>query len=396
MLLSFRVENHRSIRDEQALTLLAGTDGSNPIEAPLAVGAIYGANASGKSNVLAALSFMREAVVDSHRLWVPDRGVPITPFAWGPKATEPSLFEAVFKVADIRYEYGFVASHEAFVEEWLHVYPTHRKQVWFERDGSDFKFGDSLKGENKVVERLTRPNSLFLSAAAQNHHELLAPVFGWFSSIESRRRFRRGAPLRGVANSPFGMDGEPSPEFLELLRAADTGIVDVKLTEDGVTVLHQSDSSNAWLPLEEESHGTQQLFATGPLLLRALEEGQLVLVDELEASLHPLLALELVRMFEDSVRNLHHAQLLFTTHDTNLIGNTLGSPGLRREQVWLTEKDAEGATRLYPLTDYKPRKEENLERGYLQGRYGAIPLLADFAAFGKTRRASNAERKRRG
>lgn len=381
VLLSFRVENHRSIRDEQALTLLAGPDGSNSDEMPLAVSAIYGANASGKSNVLSALAFMREAVVDSHRLWVPDGGVPITPFAWGPKATESSLFEAVFKVANIRYEYGFVASHEAFVEEWLHVYPTHRKQVWFERDGSDFKFGDSLRGENKVVERLTRPNSLFLSAAAQNHHELLAPVFGWFSSIKSRRPLRRG---------------EPSPEFLALLRAADTGIVDVRLTEDGVKVLHESELPNAWLPLEEESHGTQQLFATGPLILQALEEGRLLLVDELEASLHPLLALELVRMFEDPERNPHHAQLIFTTHDTNLIGNTLGSPGLRREQVWLTEKDREGATRLYPMTDYKPRKEENLERGYLQGRYGAIPSLADFAEFGKTRRASGAERKRRG
>lgn len=104
-----------------------------------------------------------------------------------------------------------------------------------------------------------------------------------------------------------------------------------------------------------------------------------MLVDELESSLHPSLGLAIVKMFNSPKRNPRNAQIVFTTHDTNLLGTTLGEPPLRRDQVWFTEKDKEGASKLYPLTDYKPRMAENLERGYLQGRYGAIPFLGDIA-----------------
>jgi uncharacterized protein len=169
------------------------------------------------------------------------------------------------------------------------------------------------------------------------------------------------------------------------------GIVDLKLEAEGhvrddetvalsrgrILLQHKSSEPDAWLPLEEESQGTQQLFRVAPLVITALERGQLLLIDELEASFHPLLALQIVRTFNDPVKNPRNAQLLFTTHDTNLLGTTLGEPSLRRDQVWLTEKKPEGSTVVYPLTDYKPRKAENLERGYLQGRYGAIPFLGD-------------------
>jgi hypothetical protein len=113
-------------------------------------------------------------------------------------------------------------------------------------------------------------------------------------------------------------------------------------------------------------------------ILEVLQNGGVLLVDELERSLHPSLAREIIRQFNDPKANPKNAQIIFTTHDANLLGTTVGEPALRRDQVWLTEKDAEGATVLYPLTDYKPRKAENLERGYLQGRYGAIPFLGDF------------------
>jgi AAA15 family ATPase/GTPase len=132
------------------------------------------------------------------------------------------------------------------------------------------------------------------------------------------------------------------------------------------------------LPLEEESRGTQTLLQLALPILESLEEGSVLLVDELEASLHPSVAQQIVRWFNDPRQNPRNAQLIFSTHDTNLLGTTLGEPALRRDQVWLTEKDPEGATVLYPLTDYKPRKAENLERGYLQGRYGAIPFLGNF------------------
>ena len=127
------------------------------------------------------------------------------------------------------------------------------------------------------------------------------------------------------------------------------------------------------------------MFSLALPILEVLHEGGVLIIDELERSLHPSLARDLVRFFNDPRTNPRNAQIIFTTHDTNLLGTTIGEPALRRDQVWLTEKDTEGATVLYPLTDYKPRKAENLERGYLQGRYGAIPFLGDFLAVGEAR-----------
>jgi hypothetical protein len=424
MLIEFRVENHRSICGEQALTLSAGRVGDpgdpRPREVPghktpvLPVAALYGANGSGKSNLLAALDFMRYAVVHSHRSWPPEGGIARVPFAWGSRISEPSLFEVTIVQEGVRYQYGFVADDERFLEEWLYVWPSGRKQSWFAREGDVFKFGEHLRGENRMVEQVTRPNALFLSAAAQHRHEQLAGMYRWFRgmrivNLASRRHVEvddwiLARWLQGMFESPsrqtslFG-DEMPVNDHLEsvrdLLRAADVGIVDIKLERRDddpgarsgrlrrsrvmVMVRHQSTADNAWLPFGEESHGTQTLFRMAPHLLGALQDGSLLVIDELEASLHPLLALQVVRQFNDPRANPRNAQLVFTTHDTNLLGTELGEPALRRDQIWLTEKDKEGATCVYPLTDFKPRKAENLERGYLQGRYGAIPFLGPLA-----------------
>ncbi len=418
MLVEFRVENHRSLRDEQVLTLEAGRAGDESDPRPrrvwgyteqlLTVAGLYGANASGKSNVLAALSFMREAVVMSHRLWSPDEEpdeppVPRCPFAWGPKRQEPSLFEAVFVLNGVRYQYGFQASDDQFTEEWLFAWPGSRKQVWFERDNQRFKFGGHLKGENRMIELVTRSNALFLSVAAQHNHPQLVDLFTWFRSLEtvSLQPIRFPYLRAYVASGPSPSSPEPSlarllengderqpllDGFRDLLRQADIGIVDVRLekieSEDrrrprrSFALKHQGEHEDAWLPLREESNGTQTLFYLALPLLRALQRGSVLLVDELERSLHPAMARHIIDRFHDPAANPNNAQLIFTTHDTNLLGTTLGEPALRRDQVWLTEKDAEGATVLYPLTDYKPRKAENVERGYLQGRYGAVPFLS--------------------
>jgi AAA15 family ATPase/GTPase len=424
MLIEFRAENHRSLRDEQVLTMEAGRVGDEADPRPrhvpghaeglLPVAAIYGANASGKSNVLSALAFMRNAVLRSHRSWSPEDGVPRDPFAWGPKRREPSFFEVTLLLNEIRYQYGFVASDECFLEEWLYAWPNGKKQVWFERDGATFKFGDNLKGENRLIEEVTRPNALFLSAAVQHKHLQLQPIFSWFRLLQSRNMSLVSYPrmqyenhvlaglidettvgLRQLSLFPEETSAEPFVErFRKLLRSADIGIVDIRVdkndSDDGTRLpefprfhfKHQNQADDAWLPLDEESRGTRILFRLAVPLLQALQDGGDLLVDELDASLHPSLAQEIVRQFNDPATNPHNAQLIFTTQDTNLLGNTLGEPALRRDQVWLTEKDAEGATVLYPLTDYKPRKAENLERGYLQGRYGAIPFLGDFKLLG--------------
>ena len=416
MLIEFRVENHRSLLEEQALTLECSRQGDTSDKRPrtiqghstsvLPVCAIYGANASGKSNVLSALDFMRESVLNSHRRWDPDSGVPRKPFAWANGVTTPSTFEVTFVLDGIKYQYGFSVDDELVEEEWIFSWPNSRKQVWLERDRDKCHFGDSLKGPNKLIQEVTRPNSLFLSASAQNNHKQLSQIFSWFRNIASINASGamnfihdiRYSPKYFLSNS-FQLSLFDSSEFdssraneftlrlIELLQSADTGVVDVKTIEDDrpikkrfrassrIMLQHQLDDESSWLALEDESEGTKTLFRIAPSLFYVLDRGSVLIVDELESSLHPLLALTILDLFNDPEMNPHNAQLLFTTHDTNLLGTTLGEPPLRRDQVWFTEKDGMGKSCLYPLTDFKPRQTENLERGYLQGRYGAIPFL---------------------
>jgi AAA15 family ATPase/GTPase len=181
----------------------------------------------------------------------------------------------------------------------------------------------------------------------------------------------------------------------ELLEAADVGIADFRVegapTARGkkgepkrVVMYHEvGGDDEARLDLERESAGTRAIFNLGPALIDVLRRGGVLVVDELEASLHPLLAMEVVKQFNDPRSNPQNAQLVFTTHDTALLGILVKPAPLRRDQVWLTEKDPHGATRLYPLTDYKALKAENIERGYVQGRYGAIPFLGALTTWEK-------------
>ena len=417
MLIEFRVENHRSLRDEQALTFAAGRIG-DPADQRLRTVAgcsdkllpaavVYGANASGKSNVLTALTFMRDAVLFSHRRWDPDGGVPRSAFAWGERRGEPSTFEVSFLLDNCKYEYGFSTDDVEVAEEWLFAWPKGRKQVWFERDRGHFTYGENLHGPNEAIREATRPNALFLSTAAQFAHGQLGPLFTWFRAIVPvnipGHRFSvfhpaiaSGVFRQSKSNAAFPLREESEetlvPRVRRLLNMADTGIVDVRKTvseidsDDSddetfavsrIQFQHQAGNDESWLDFREESEGTKTLFRMSLPLIHVLESGGVLLVDELEASLHPLLGLAILRMFNSSDTNPLNAQILSTAHDTNLLGTTLGKPELRRDQIWFTEKDEEGATNLYPLTDYKPRNVENLERGYLQGRYGAIPFLGD-------------------
>lgn len=415
MLIEFRVENHRSLRDEQVLTMEAGRGGDENDPRPrtvaghserlLCAAALYGANASGKSNLLSALAFMRLAVYASHRYWEPDGGVPRDPFAWGPKRLEPSLFEVTFLLDAVRYQYGFVASDERILEEWLYAWPHGKKQVWFEREEDAFKFGEKLIGENRLIESATGPNALFLSTAVQLRHPQLREVYGWFPRLNffnvlERTGYHRLINLLTTDVRDWHSVGlwidhllneGTEARFLQLVRGllerADTGIADLRIDPEvqqssdrfpSIQLKHSGELEASWLPIEKESKGTQALLRLALPVLSAIENGSILVVDELEASLHPSLAREIVQQFNDPATNPRGAQIIFTTHDTNLLGSTLGEPALRRDQVWFTEKDPQGATVVYPLTDYKPRKAENLERGYLQGRYGAIPFLGDF------------------
>ncbi|MCF7963130.1 MAG: ATP-binding protein [Pirellula sp.] len=415
MLIEFRVENHRSIREEQALTFVVarGGDSCDPRprqidgldESLLPAIVLYGANASGKSNVLSGIEFMRDAVLSSFRLWDRDTNIPRSPFAWGIERGKPSLFEATFLIDKVKFEYGFVVNDEVVLEEWLYAWPNGKKQIWLDRELDDFTFGSHLKGENQLIKEVTRSNSLFLSAASQHRHPQLQSIYNWFRNIASTGLTLRRNSNRSSRFMPHHLfqprqlslfDIEDSSELVrdrlkKLFFAADIGVVDVKLREmkddsakagSGlfrVSLQHQANDEESWIDLEEESQGTKTLFHMATPIFATLASGGLLVVDELESSLHPLLGQAIAQMFNCPKTNALNAQILFTTHDTNLIGTTLGEPVLRRDQIWLTEKDKSGATKLYPLTSFHPRKAENLERGYLQGRYGAIPFLGDIS-----------------
>lgn len=409
MLVRFRVENFRSIKDEQEFSLVASALSEHP-ETLVRAGAydfdllrsaaVYGANASGKSTLFDALAFMQSAVTDSQALWKPDGGIPRTPFALDPTlATEPSMFAVDLLLDGIRYEYGFVADSECIREEWLYAYPRGRRQEWFTRDAGrngEFVFSRLLAGENRTISSLTRQNSLFLSAAAQNNHEMLSPVHNWFSQrlLVSENR-RRGA--LAVRVSERCRDSDYRARVYSLLKAADLGITGLELVEDDpagstfsraaeklfaifstgdavdVRLLHRAGAgADVAFPFSEESAGTRTLFALAGAVVETLSSGGLLVVDELDRSLHPHLAINIVRMFNDPETNPGNAQLVFNTHDTNLLDTDV----LRRDQIWFTEKGDDGATRLFPLTDFRARKYENLERGYLQGRYGAVPSIS--------------------
>ena len=326
------------------------------------------------------------------------------------RKTEPSLFEVTLLLDGVRFQYGFQASDECFLEEWLYAWPHGKKQVWFERDNNTFKFGESLKGENKLIEDVTRPNALFLSAAVQHKHPQLDPIFLWFRSSRPINLPERPDPsfplklfnelaLARLLDEDVGQQilfpkeelSEPLEErFRNLLKKADIGILDLRSRDRIDWTTNAVVLASKFLAKTPKRIGRCVVAAEGRISGHANLVSDRVapladhsgrghsLVDELERSLHPTLAQQIIRQFNDPVANPRNAQLIFATHDTNLLGNTLAEPALRRDQVWLTEKDGDGATVLYPLTDYKPRKAENLERGYLQGRYGAIPFLGDF------------------
>ncbi|GAA2606659.1 ATP-binding protein [Actinomadura fulvescens] len=393
MLLRFRAANHRSFRDEFELWTSASrfNQGSgrpsglheSPEVAYLPVTVIYGANASGKSNTLHAMRWMRQAVLFSVHEWSSLDGVPRDPFELDPAAREEtSLFEADIVVDGDRFVYGFEVSDERIETEWLHAYPggQARKQVWFERDADRedaFQFpGEGLKGAKESLVPQTRANALFLTVAAAFNHPHLGPVHDWF-----KRNIWWVSPGRDVhAREGFTKDkladATQRDRILQLLASADLGVIGAELEPD-LRLIHQGAEGGVPLDFErQESMGTRSWFAFIGPMLEALDHGSTLLVDELDTSLHPLLAAEVIRLFQDEDANPRGAQLICTTHDATLLGNAHPVQALERDQVRLTVKKRNGQSEIYPLTDARPRKTEPLDRHYLSGSYGAIPRIS--------------------
>lgn len=427
MLLRFGVENHLSIRDYQELILTAakrikrwGHVMPVPIvrEAAVPVAVVYGANASGKSNLISAIRAMRRHVVESHKSWDAGDGIPRHPFLLdGASAERPSRFECMFTIdgndagAQEVYEYGFACTNAAYAREWLHRIVRQERQttqVLFRRKTVDGKtevaFGGRLRGENRSIAALTRPNSLFLSAAAQNNHPQLSPIH---QQLAEQWQFPQREPVE--ATLAQSLDGFAHLDaFIELMRQADLGVVGTEVEdyelaeaererfakfsramaeftglsaeiEDELPPLkrfrfaHAGAEGAAPLDYGLESLGTQRFAALAIPVLSAIAAGQLVVTDELDASLHHRLTEALVRLFK-SAKNQRGAQLIAAVHDTALLRD-----GLELGDVWLAEKDSAGVSRFTPLTDYRIRSREDIERLYREGRIGGAPVVGDLA-----------------
>ena len=414
MLVEFRTKNFRSLRDEQVLSLVASTDKTLLDTHALATGlkaaphvlksaVVYGANASGKSNLVKALQFMRGVVLQSAALQPGQTFDRLQPFKLDvASGSQPTAFEVTFVLGGVRYQYGFAMDAQRIVSEQLLVYKAFKPQRWFERrfdaeSGKDvYEFGSGLKGAKNLWEGATRPNALFLSVAVQLNSEALRPVFDWFAN--RLVIFNEQTPLSPQFSVHMLKQEAQRKAICAFLQAADTSIADIEVATqqamvhtinvdlatgkreetageqavEEVRFHHVTEHGKAVFDLADESSGTRNLlFLTGPIL-DILHKGLTLVVDELDTSLHTLLVQALVRLFHRPEANTGGAQLVFTTHDTSL----LDAYGLfRRDQVWFVEKRPDQSSSLYPLLDFSPRKNEALERGYLQGRYGALPLL---------------------
>ena len=448
MLIEFSVANYRSFRDEVTFSMVASPlkaeggepDVRNQFAAPgdislLTSAAIYGANASGKSNLIAAVNFMRSFVIHSSDITDKKGGIDVEPFRLSTESeSAPSYFEVVFIVDQKHFRYGFEVTAERVVSEWLHVVPTipearlfereGEEIVLFERDGDLIDLGERFEEEGRLLIGMTRPNALFLSVGAQFNGKIAQDVLEWFRSLEITTGLSPlDQEMRLFTEAQLG--NQDSAEGIKtLVKQLDLGIEDI-LVEKGMISLpelsplpddtpknlremyssvenifkilskaeefnqmEQSTVRTAHLKLDDEGHpvatelfyldrheseGTKKLFAlTGPLV-DTLKSGEVLIIDELDARLHPLLTQQIIKLFNDPEKNPNCAQLIFTTQDTNLLDHQL----LRRDQIWFTEKDHQGASHLYSLVEFKIDNDALFERDYIQGRYGAIPFLGN-------------------
>ena len=372
--------------------------------------ALYGANASGKTTILAALETLADMVKTSAKMTDPkDPITQIEPFALSPgQPVSPTAFGVVFVADGVRYEYRVAATRERIWHESLRAFPNKVEQLWFCRDwkaeaGNYVWSPASPSGfqRDTKLEGYTLSNTLFLSRAVASNRTELEPVFRWFKD----RLVFMDLSARSVMGVDYtlGQIAEHTPlssRIVELLRHADLGVTSAKAIErrppakdleelaahmppETQELLRKekwlqpelthrgSKSAEVALPWSLESAGTHRYFSLAGPWLDILSNGYTVCIDELETSMHPLMVRELLRLFFCPKENPKGAQILFTTHNPLLLDATL----LRRDQVWFTDKDAEGESHLYPLTDYSPRKGESLVRGYLSGRYGAVPFV---------------------
>lgn len=417
MLIQFRFKNFKSFRDDSILDLSATkiTEHSNRViqigaEKILSTAAIYGANASGKSNVIEAFRYMMTYVVES--------------FAYGGEADDkksktkkprhtPFLFDSTSKDAESSFEvyfitseedgcksynYGFTLNQNGVVEEWLNskAKTAREYKTIFYRSKDELDLSGFPNKNQEIIRMSLYDEALIVSLGAKQRITKLKLIRDWFYNTNF---INFGNPIKNVFLSSLIPDGFADNEgvqakVIDYFAAFDPSIIGfnvetIKSDDDvehvKIDAVHRIiDSDNtASIPLQDESDGTLKMFALYPALQDTLDTGSVLFVDELNARLHPLLVRSFIIMFLNPETNPKHAQLIFTTHDSWQLSNNL----LRRDEIWFTEKAPSGVSTLYSLADFvdedgaKIRKDESYEKNYLLGKYGAIPTLKYFDMF---------------
>jgi hypothetical protein len=422
VLLSFRAQNARSYRDEVELSLLgtriaheavrrdiaiAGT--ARPVQVLPAAG-IFGANASGKSRILHIMADMRRMVLSSFRRGDRTTALSRQPFLLDDYSkSAPSEFHIDIVLNGVRWQYGFEIDDNRVHGEYAYHSPRGRRAKVFEREGANIRFGPPFRAGGRALSTLVRDNSLLLSVAGAADDKALTPLFRWFVdnlllAEESSR------PVRAAHTAKMMENPADRTRVLALLRAADLGVTDANVASvdlnpdardllnrafriladtegepdgdepelvvtDIVRLTHEGISSPVEVDPEDESKGTSVWVGLVGTVLEALDDGSVLLADELDASLHPHLVQHLIELFQSKRSNPQCAQLIFNAHDVSVLGDSKRR-ALGRDQIWFTEKGPGGATRMYPLTDFGPRHDQALERRYLQGRFGGVPVLS--------------------
>ncbi|WP_079640840.1 AAA family ATPase [Mycobacteroides abscessus] len=427
MLLGFQASNVRSFRDNIDFSLEATAmaepgvvreipwreSGRNYVKV-LPVAGIFGANASGKSNLLRAMEDMRTIVRESFSPHSRRQSLRYlrNPFKLSAQMTDaPSTYEIDLIINGVRHEYGFTIDNDQVRSEWARRYPRGRAVTIFERNGPDLRL-ESRTAKARAMKELLRPDALFLSVSDAAGFEDLRPLYRWFDG-NLRLCDAATRDSRAQYTAHLMEHEERRLQVLEILKLADLGITDARRRQptkhevelarklfQALRVVNEGSSAaeepefalDAFSRIElshrttrgesikldssEESLGTMVwLGLVGPLL-DALISGTVMLVDELEASLHPLLVEQFVTLFQSPESNPNGAQLIFNSHEAKLLGNSPSDRIIGRDQAWFTEKRDDGASELYSLTDLNPRKEEAIARRYMQGRYGATPIIS--------------------
>lgn len=394
MLLQFSVTNHRSIKDTAVISMKASKDSSMKgcLISPdgkkelVPVMALYGANAAGKTNVLHALLLMREMVCGIYAKPLKGEELLQDPFAFTNDAAEPTSFEIIYYYERIKYAYGFSFDRTHILTEYLYHWPNGREALIFSREKDKFEFRENVQEQMTLAGR-TAENRLYLVSSNEWNCVQTEKAYRWF--IEKWAVLNStGMPLKATL-AAIEKGGSEKKRVMEAMLYADLGIKDVSITgskeNPNILTIHRivdksGKETDYPLSLRQESMGTQRFFSRIGTWMEALQNGSVLIVDEIESSMHALLTRHLIEMLQDAMVNTNHAQLIFTTHDTGLLDLSL----LRRDQIWFAEKDEKSMqTDIYALTEFSPRKGENISKGYLQGRYGAIPFIGGTVTWGE-------------